>query len=144
VVQFWAHKEVIFVHYYILQFAYCAAFVVEDCDAVEVCWETVVACCYRGGVPRDSRGLLLSWRCAGRQSWPVVHSYRASDFVLQLESQKFLAENSASVYIKKVEARINEEAERAKHYLDVSTEPRIVEVVEEELIKKHMKTIVEV
>lgn len=61
-----------------------------------------------------------------------------------MESQKFLAENSASVYIKRVEARISEEAERAKHYLDESTERRIVEVVEEELIKKHMKTIVEV
>ncbi|KAF5287723.1 hypothetical protein FQA39_LY15743 [Lamprigera yunnana] len=61
----------------------------------------------------------------------------------KVESQKFLAENSASVYIKKVEARINEESERAKHYLDESTESRIVEVVEEELIKKHMKTIVE-
>jgi len=61
----------------------------------------------------------------------------------RMESQKFLGENSASVYIKKVEARINEEAERAKHYLDESTEARIVEVVEEELIKKHMKTIVE-
>lgn len=73
-----------------------------------------------------------------------VQNYCVCDFVFQLESQKFLAENSASVYIKKVEARINEEAERAKHYLDVSTEPRIVEVVEEELIKKHMKTIVEV
>lgn len=63
--------------------------------------------------------------------------------VQQLESQKFLAENSASVYIKKVEQRINEEAERAKHYLDESTESRIVEVVEDELIKKHMRTIVE-
>ncbi len=61
-----------------------------------------------------------------------------------MESQKFLAENSASVYIKKVEARINEEANRAKHYLDESTESRIVEVVEQELIKKHMKTVVEV
>ncbi|KAK7080376.1 Cullin-3 [Halocaridina rubra] len=61
----------------------------------------------------------------------------------RMESQKFLAENSASVYIKRVEARILEEAERAKHYLDESTERRIVEVVEEELIKKHMKTIVE-
>lgn len=61
-----------------------------------------------------------------------------------MESQKFLAENSASVYIKKVEARICEESERAKHYLDESTEPRIVEVVEEELIKIHMRTIVEV
>ncbi|XP_043265241.1 cullin-3-A isoform X3 [Colletes gigas] len=61
----------------------------------------------------------------------------------KMESQKFLAENSASVYIKKVEARICEESDRAKHYLDESTEPRIVEVVEEELIKIHMKTIVE-
>ncbi|KAG8228590.1 hypothetical protein J437_LFUL009295 [Ladona fulva] len=61
----------------------------------------------------------------------------------RMESQKFLGENSASVYMKRVEARINEEAERAKHYLDESTEPHIVEVVEEELIKKHMKTIVE-
>ena len=63
---------------------------------------------------------------------------------LQSESQRFLGENSASVYIKKVEARINEESERAKHYLDESTEQRIVAVVEEELIQKHMKTIVEV
>lgn len=61
-----------------------------------------------------------------------------------MESQKFLAENSASVYIKQVEARIIEESERAKHYLDESTEPRIIEVVEDELIKKNMKTIVEV
>lgn len=54
-----------------------------------------------------------------------------------------MAENCASVYIKKVETRINEESERAKHYLDESTESRIVEVVEEELVKKHMKTIVD-
>ena len=45
-----------------------------------------------------------------------------------MESQKFLAENSASVYIKKVEARINEEAERATHYLDKSTEDPMVKV----------------
>ncbi|CAG2107483.1 unnamed protein product [Medioppia subpectinata] len=61
----------------------------------------------------------------------------------RFESQKFLEENSASVYIKKVEQRINEEAERAQHYLDTSTELEIVRVVEEELISKHMKTIVE-
>jgi len=61
----------------------------------------------------------------------------------QIESQKFLDENSTSAYIRKVETRINEEAERAKHYLDESTEARIVEVVEEELIKRHMKTIVD-
>ncbi|CAH1391853.1 cullin-3 isoform X2 [Halyomorpha halys] len=71
---------------------------------------------------------------------PFLH--QSAEFY-KMESQKFLAENSASVYIKKVEARINEEAERAKHYLDDSTEEYIVEVVETELIKKHMKTIVE-
>ncbi|KAH8040743.1 hypothetical protein HPB51_012058 [Rhipicephalus microplus] len=59
------------------------------------------------------------------------------------ESQKFLTENSACVYIKKVEQRINEEAERAKHYLDEFTEELIVQVVEKELITNHMKTIVE-
>ena len=61
----------------------------------------------------------------------------------QMESQKFLGENSASVYIKKVEARINEEIERVMHCLDKSTEEPIVKVVERELISKHMKTIVE-
>ncbi|XP_014674354.1 PREDICTED: cullin-3-A-like [Priapulus caudatus] len=61
----------------------------------------------------------------------------------RLESQRFLGENSASVYIKKVEARINEEAERAAHYLTKSTVDPIIRVVEQELICKHMKTIVE-
>lgn len=61
----------------------------------------------------------------------------------KFESQNFLAENNAGVYIKKVEARITEESSRAALYLDKETEPRIVRVVEEELIKKHMRTIVE-
>ncbi|XP_030383867.1 cullin-3 isoform X2 [Scaptodrosophila lebanonensis] len=61
----------------------------------------------------------------------------------KFESQNFLAENNAGVYIKKVEARITEESSRAALYLDKDTEPRIVRVVEEELIKKHMRTIVE-
>ncbi|XP_050426064.1 cullin-3-like [Adelges cooleyi] len=61
----------------------------------------------------------------------------------KMESQKYLAENSASIYIRKVESRIMEESDRAKHYLDESTESRIVEVIEEELVKKNMKTIVE-
>ena len=45
------------------------------------------------------------------------------DFLLQsaefysIESQRFLEENSASVYIRKVESRIEEEASRATYYL---------------------------
>ncbi|XP_046854312.1 cullin-3-A-like [Xenia sp. Carnegie-2017] len=61
----------------------------------------------------------------------------------RVEGQTFLTENSASVYIEKVEKRLNEESERAKHYLDPSTEKPITEVLEDELIAKHMKTVVE-
>ena len=60
-----------------------------------------------------------------------------------MESEHFLRENSASVYIRKVEQRIKEEGERAKNYLDPSTEKQIVHVIEQELIQKHLKTIVE-
>ena len=56
------------------------------------------------------------------------HFLKQSAEFYMIESQKFLEENSASSYIHKVEARINEEAERATHYLDETTEPRIVEV----------------
>ncbi|XP_019861283.1 PREDICTED: cullin-3-B-like [Amphimedon queenslandica] len=59
------------------------------------------------------------------------------------ESQKLLAENSAPVYLRKVEARLVEELERTHHYLDPSTESRITKVVEDELIKEHMSTIVD-
>lgn len=61
----------------------------------------------------------------------------------QLESRKFLAEKSADKYLKKVEDRINEEEERVLSCLDISTGERIIQVVEQEMIIKHMKTIVE-
>jgi cullin 3 len=84
----------------------------------------------------------INSRCVYEEDFERPFLIQSAEFY-KMESQKFLAENSASVYIKKVEARINEEAERAKHYLDESTEMYIVEVVETELIKKHMRTIVE-
>jgi len=70
---------------------------------------------------------LFSWL----QCQTVLLSYFSPFYVYtaqyaQLEGQKFLQENSASVYIKKVESRIDEEAERARHYLDPSTENEII------------------
>lgn len=59
------------------------------------------------------------------------------------ESQRYLSENCASTYIREVEQRIDEESQRAQRYLDPATEQKIVHVVEEELITKHMKSIVE-
>ena len=43
-IQFWTLKEVIFVHYCVLQFAYCAVVMTKDFDAIEVCCETVMSC----------------------------------------------------------------------------------------------------
>lgn len=60
-----------------------------------------------------------------------------------MESQRLLAENNASVYIKKVEQILQDESDRADLYLDKDTEPRIVQVVEDEMIRSHLKTIVE-
>ena len=43
-VQFWTLNEVSFVHYCVLQFAYCVAVMTKYFDAIEVCCETVVSC----------------------------------------------------------------------------------------------------
>lgn len=59
------------------------------------------------------------------------------------ESEAFLAQNpSAILYINKVEQRIEEEIARVYHYLDSSTGPKLVKVLEQELISRHINTIV--
>ncbi|KAI6218855.1 CULLIN-2 domain-containing protein [Aphelenchoides fujianensis] len=58
-------------------------------------------------------------------------------------SQKFLQENSASVYIRKVNECLEEEQQRSKRYLDEITEEKIIAVLKEELITRHMQTVVE-
>lgn len=99
----------------------------------------------RGAVKSSCQMLMV----LGIESRSVYEEDFEKPFLIQsaefyrLESERFLAENSASVYIKKVESRIQEEQERAMHYLDKSTKEPIVRVVQDELIRKHMKTIVE-
>jgi cullin 3 len=62
----------------------------------------------------------------------------------RVESQEFIASNACADYMKKAETRIKEELDRVTHYLDASTEPKIKEVVERELIAAHMKPLAEV
>lgn len=72
-----------------------------------------------------------------------VHFLKTSASFYKVESQSFIAENSCSDYMKKVEQRLTEEMDRVQHYLDSGTEPKIKDVVERELISAHMKTLVE-
>lgn len=53
---------------------------------------------------------------------------RVSAEYYRAKSQNFLAENSASVYVKKVEECLVEESNRAKMYLDKGTEQKILDV----------------
>jgi cullin 3 len=71
---------------------------------------------------------------------PFLH---ASTTFYQAESQEYISQSSASDFLKKVEQRLNEEAERVAHYLDPATEPRLREVAERELIARHMRTVAE-
>ena len=58
------------------------------------------------------------------------------------ESQEFIAWNSCPDYMRKVENRRREELDRVQHYLDQSSEPKVREVVETELIAKHLSSLV--
>lgn len=60
-----------------------------------------------------------------------------------LESEKFLPENGLIEYIKRVETCVNEEKERVRLYLDQSTEKRILDVVEEKMVKKDLQVLFE-
>eukprot|EP01103_Thecamoeba_quadrilineata_P019179 TRINITY_DN765_c0_g1_i1.p1 TRINITY_DN765_c0_g1~~TRINITY_DN765_c0_g1_i1.p1 ORF type:complete len:756 (+),score=129.29 TRINITY_DN765_c0_g1_i1:106-2268(+) len=71
------------------------------------------------------------------------HFLESSAYFYRMESQEFISSNSCSDYLNKVEARLREELNRVAHYLDPSTEPKIRETVEKELISAHMKTLVE-
>ena len=79
----------------------------------------------------------------------VYEQYFETQFLNQsaefyrVEAERLLDENSASVYIRNAEARIKEEAERARNFLEPSTEAKIVAVLKETLIRQNMLTIVE-
>uniref|UniRef100_A0A1B0FH51 Cullin family profile domain-containing protein n=1 Tax=Glossina morsitans morsitans TaxID=37546 RepID=A0A1B0FH51_GLOMM len=65
-----------------------------------------------------------------------------STLFYKLESQKLFAENDVNNYIKTTAARIQEETGRASFCFDKSTEKSIVNIVEDELLKKHLHAIV--
>ncbi|KAF9200508.1 Cullin-3 [Haplosporangium sp. Z 27] len=61
----------------------------------------------------------------------------------RLESEELVRKFDPPEYMRKVENRLNEEQLRCSHYLTEKTEPKIRAIVEQEMIAKHLKTIME-
>jgi len=59
------------------------------------------------------------------------------------ESQDVISKNTCPVFMMKAEERLLEEQGRVMHYLDRSTEGKLRGIVEEELVKAHATTLVE-
>lgn len=59
------------------------------------------------------------------------------------EAQASLAVCSLPEYLRKAESRLAEEAERCRAYLDVGTESKLTAVVEEELLGRHVKALLD-
>ncbi|KAM9960053.1 hypothetical protein ACTFIW_007286 [Dictyostelium discoideum] len=61
----------------------------------------------------------------------------------QAQSQTLIQTCSCPDYMKKVEICLKEELERVSHYLDSSSEPKLKEVCEKQLISNHMRTLID-
>jgi cullin 3 len=63
-------------------------------------------------------------------------------FFYQSEIQSFLAENTCSICLQKIESRLQEEARHAQHYLPLSTGRKLNTVMETELIEDTASTLI--
>jgi cullin 3 len=61
----------------------------------------------------------------------------------KVESLAFLSENTCPDYVAKAEARLAEEVARVRHYLSPSTEAKLKQVAEHELIAVHAKALLD-
>ncbi|EPS73946.1 hypothetical protein M569_00804, partial [Genlisea aurea] len=67
----------------------------------------------------------------------------SADFY-RAESQKFIECSDCPEYMKRVEGRLKEEAERVSQYLEARTEPGIVKVVLKQMISNHMHRLLHI
>lgn len=57
------------------------------------------------------------------------------------EASQLVSNNTCPEYLRKAQRRLEEEIQRVEQYLDNSTEPKIRETVEREMLLTHMQTL---
>jgi cullin 3 len=70
------------------------------------------------------------------------HFLKATAQFYMNESTQYVAKNTCPVYLVKAEKRLKEEQERIARYLDASTEPKLINIVQRELICKRAEMLV--
>ncbi|KMZ66713.1 hypothetical protein ZOSMA_28G00730 [Zostera marina] len=122
--------------------ANCSSGTHRDCSSSRTCSSRWVA------VPNgDCSSWRVQFRTVSRRVQFVMGSaeiafLNASANFYAGESQEFIESCDCGEYLKRAERRLNEEVERASHYLNPSTEKRITKVVEKEMIENHMQRLV--
>ncbi|XP_037944050.1 cullin-3-like [Teleopsis dalmanni] len=71
------------------------------------------------------------------------HHLAASGLYYKAKSQIYLAANDACAFLSKIEDHIAEECNRVTNYLDKGTEPLIIKVIEENLIRKNIRILID-
>ncbi|KAF7819700.1 cullin-3A-like [Senna tora] len=94
------------------------------------------------GLMRNITKMLMDLGFSVYQNDFEKHFLEVSADFYRLESQKFIESCDCGDYLKKAERRLNEEMERVSHYLDSTSESKITNVVEKEMIESHMPTLV--
>jgi cullin 1 len=111
--------------------------------------ETVNVSLLRGAIGMFS-GLCLESKGKDAKSGPDLGIYQtrfetqfleATEKFYAEESREFLAENPVTEYIKKAELRLSEEKRRAELYLHQSTLLKLMNICQEVLIQRQLKTI---
>ncbi len=60
-------------------------------------------------------------------------------FIVQGEASEYMASCDCPAYLIRAEKRLQEESERCLNYMDATTEPKVIGVVQTELISKQVR-----
>ncbi|GMH93503.1 hypothetical protein TrST_g8408 [Triparma strigata] len=97
----------------------------------------------RGRVERVLLGEVAREREGELVEKDIIRSVLGTKEFYRRESQEYLTKNSAPDYVRKAEERLLYERNRIANYLHLTTSPKLMGIVENELITTHARALVE-
>eukprot|EP00981_Chlorochromonas_danica_P005296 scaffold1058_cov155-Ochromonas_danica.AAC.41 len=101
-------------------------------------------------IDRNLMKKLIEMLCSLGSSGVTVYEEEFETFFLieteqfyHAESLQYISSNPCAEYIRKVEGRLLEEADRLNNYVAASTEPKLRRVLDQELIARHAQALID-